>query len=123
MSKASIDERKSGTTVDTGVTQANGNGGILRYPVEFFGQTSAQFVHGFVHDVFFRTFVQKFQCGLVGHGDSFIQGQDDDTHGRYADEQVQEMVLFPQSETFFLQLVHHTVEDRHDAVGFPLSYG
>ena len=32
------------------------------------------------------------------------------------------MVLFPEAQAFFLQLLHDSVEQLYDAVGFPLSY-
>ena len=118
--ETTVHKRKAGASVDAGVAQTYGGSSILGHPVQLFGQGAGQLIHGLVQDFFFRSCIQEFQGGFVGHGNPFVEGKDDDSHGGYADQQVQEMVLFAKAETFFLQLVHHAIEDGHDAVGFPL---
>lgn len=50
-----------------------------------------------------------------------VQSQYDNSHGRSADQQVKKMILLTQPKALVFQLLHHAVENQHNAVGFLLS--
>ena len=50
-----------------------------------------------------------------------VQSQYDNSHRRSTDQQVKKMILLTQPETLVFQLLHHAVENQHNAVGFLLS--
>ena len=50
-----------------------------------------------------------------------VQSQYDNSHRRSTDQQVKKMILLMQPETLVFQLLHHAVENQHNAVGFLLS--
>ena len=50
-----------------------------------------------------------------------VQSQYDNSHRRSTDQQVKKMILLTQPETLIFQLLHHAVENQHNAVGFLLS--
>ncbi|MPM42338.1 hypothetical protein SDC9_89003 [bioreactor metagenome] len=43
-------------------------------------------------------------------------------HRRCFDQQIQELVLFPQADAFVFQLLHHFVKDVHHPVRFVLPH-
>ena len=121
--KSPVDKRESGAAVDHGVAQTYGFCLVTGNAVQFLSQRRIQFFNLFSGQFFRSGITHKPDSGLIEHGNVIIEIQDDHSHGRSADQQIQEMILFTQAETFVFQLFHHAVEHLYDAVGILLSYG
>lgn len=122
MLEAAVDEEGESAAVDVGIVQTDHPRLFFAEGCQLGGQRGVYFLYRFVQEAF-KMDAQHLDGHGVGLRYVSVQVGDDDAHRRGLYQKVEEMILFAQAQAFVLQLVHHAVEDVHNAVGFVLSYG
>ena len=118
MRKSPVYKRKTRTTINHGVTQTNRLAGIFRYALYLFRQRRSKFTKQTSLHFIVCHIIQITERGSINHGDMSVKSQNDQSHRRYADQQIKKMILLAQAQSFVFQLFHHAVEYKHNAVGF-----
>ena len=122
MRKSPVYKRKTRTTINHGVTQTNRLAGIFRYALYLFRQRRSKFTKQTSLHFIVCHIIQITERGSINHGDMSVKSQNDQSHRRYADQQIKKMILLAQAQSFVFQLFHHAVEYKHNAVGFLLPH-
>ena len=115
-----VDKRGMRTFIYIGIVQANSLRFIQGNTRQLHRQRGIYLCKGFSGEIDRQRLSEHLAGSGIQRYDLVIQIQHNHSHRRSIDQQIQEMILFPQVQTFVFQLFHHLIENVHDAVGLLL---